>query len=91
MVCGKHVDDDVQRSKQETSFRILLALLTTMQQGLWQLRNEVAMPTTVYFGTNRKLTGDPSLVASYGADIQSADDPSGLERDDFKLMHSLSS
>ena len=28
------------------------------------------MPTTVFFGSNRQLTGAPELVASYGAPMQ---------------------
>lgn len=36
------------------------------------------MATTVYFATNRVLTGDAAAVASYGADIQPPSSPNGI-------------
>jgi esterase/lipase superfamily enzyme len=36
------------------------------------------MPTTVYFASNRILTGDPTAIASYGPDILPPSDVSGI-------------
>ena len=36
------------------------------------------MATTVYFASNRTLTGPSELVASYGSDIQPPSDPTGV-------------
>lgn len=35
-------------------------------------------PTTVYFATNRLLTGDPTVLGSYGADIVTPSDPTQI-------------
>jgi esterase/lipase superfamily enzyme len=50
-------------------FRLTCRLPVNLFTVLW-FSEVIAMPTTVYFASNRILTGNPEVVASYGPNIQ---------------------